>query len=442
VRLTSRKVLKSKITHNAASLYLVQACRKLLPLFILPYLARVLGPAGWGNVAYAQGVGEFIAIFVEFGFILSATRDLAQNRGSKGDCGRIAAGTFAAQGILATIGVLVALAASAWVPLLRAHPRLLCAGLVYGVTQGMSPTWLFQGLERMSLASFLEIFSKVVGLGAIFLFVHSPADDWKVLAFQSMAPVVSILAGIWVAHRFLVLYVPTFDMVWASIQAGWKMFLLRSGLATYSTANVLILAMFAPAGIVGYYASAEKVARAVTGMLLPIRDAFYPRLSQLAAHSMKENQRLTRISAYLEIGAGVILSVVTFAGAHFIVKLLFGSTFGAAVPILQILALLPLVTSLSDAIGFQTLLPAGKELLVMAAILTGGLVNIVAAVILAPHFMAEGMAVSVILAEAAVCAALVYMVARTTALFQKQGAILPGVPAFASAVDASTRGTE
>jgi PST family polysaccharide transporter len=441
VRSTGRKILKSKITRNAASLYLVQACRKLLPLFILPYLARVLGPAGWGNVAYAQGVGEFIAIFVEFGFILSATRALAQNKGSKGDCGRIAVGTFAAQGVLATIGVLVALAVSTRVPLLRAHPKLLFAGLVYGVAQGMTPTWLFQGLERMTLASFLEIISKVGALGAIFLFVHSPADDWKALAFQSLAPVVSILTGFWVAHAFLTLYVPTFDMVWDSIQAGWKMFLLRSGLATYSTANVLILAMFAPAGIVGYYASAEKVAKAVTGMLLPIRDAFYPRLSQLAAHSVKENRRLTRISAYIEIGAGVLLSVATFAGAHLIVRLLFGASFTAAVPILQILALLPLVTSLSDAIGFQTLLPAGKELLVMAAILAGGLVNIAFAVILAPRFMAEGMAVSVIFAEAAVCAVLIYLVARTTALFQKPGAHLPGV-AFRSAVDATTRVSE
>jgi len=439
VKSTSRNFLKSKITQNAASLYMVQGCRKLLPLFILPYLARVLGPAGWGNVAYAQGVGEFISIFVEFGFILSATRDLAQSKGSKADCGRIAAGTFGAQAVLATIGILVALAISTQVPLLRSHPRLLCAGLVYGVAQGMMPTWLFQGLERMTLASFLEITSKVAALGAVFLFVHSPSDEWKVLAFQSLAPVVSVLAGIWVAHRYLTLYLPTFGMVRESIKAGWKMFLLRSGLATYSTANVLILAMFAPAGIVGFYASAEKLSKAIVGLLLPIRDAFYPRLSQLAAHSMKESQRLTRISAYIEIGAGVLLSVATFAGAHLIVRIVFGPTFQAAVPILQILAVLPLITSLADAIGLQTLLPAGKESLVMIAIVAGGLVNIAFAVILAPRFMAEGMAVSVMLAEFAVCAVLVFIVARTTPLFRKEVSRRPDVSTFASAVEATTR---
>jgi polysaccharide transporter, PST family len=437
VKWTSPSFLKSRITQNAASLYLVQACRKLLPLFILPYLARVLGPAGWGNVAFAQGVGEFISIFVEFGFALSATRDLAQAKDSKGERGRIAVGTFGAQAVLATIGVLVALAISPRVPLLRSHPMLLCAGLVYGVAQGMTPVWLFQGLERMTLSAFLEITSKVVTLVAIFVFVHSPSDEWKVLFLQSLAPVVSVITGIWVANRYLTLFLPTFDMIWESIKAGWKMFLLRSGLATYSTANVLILAMFAPASIVGYYASAEKVSKAIVGMLLPIRDAFYPRLSQLAAHSPGESQRLTRISAYIEIAAGILLSVATFAGAHLIIRLVFGRTFEAAVPILQILAVISFICSLSDAIGLQSLLPSGKESLVMIAIVAGGLVNIAFAVILAPRFMAEGMAVSVVLAEAAVCTVLVCIVARTTPLFQK-----PNVPGFPSPVEATTRTAE
>ena len=436
----SRKFFKSRITRNAASLYLVQACRKLLPLFSLPYLARVLGPSGWGNVAFAQGVGEFIAIFVEFGFILSATRDLAQSKGSKGACGRIAVGTFGAQAVLAAIGVSVALAVSTRFPLLRSHPKLLCAGLVYGVAQGMTPAWLFQGLERMSLAAFLEITSKVAAVGAIFLFVHSPDDEWKVLAFQSLAPVISVLAGFWVAHRFLTLSIPTFDMVWESIRVGWKMFLLRSGFATYSTANVLILAMFAPAHIVGFFASAEKLSKAIVGLLLPIRDAFYPRLSQLAAHSHQESQRLTRISAYIEVGCGVILSVATFAGAHLIVRIVFGSTFEAAVPILQILALLPFITSLTDAIGLQSLLPAGKESLVTIAIVVGGVVNLAFAVLLAPRFMAEGMAVSVVFAELAVCTLLVCIVVRTTAMFCREESRQPELAAFAGTnIEATTR---
>ena len=414
----SRRLFKSTIAHNAASLYLVQACRKLLPLFTLPYLARVLGPSGWGDVAFTQSMGDFIAIFIEFGFLLSATRDLAQNRSSKEASGRIAVGTFGAQAVLATLGVVIALAVSTQVPLLSSHPRLLSAGIIYGVAQGMSPIWLFQGLERMALAASLEVSSKVVALGAILLFVHSPSDEWKVLAFQSLAPVVTVLVGFWMAHRLLTLYLPSLDMVRHSLRIGWPMFLLRSGAATYSTANVLILALFAPASIVGYFASAEKLAKAVTGLLMPIRDAFYPRLSHLATHSFAESQRLTRLSALIEVGAGLMLSVATFAGAHLIVGIVFGKTFEPAVTLLQILALHPFITSLSDAIGFQSLLPAGKEALVTKAIVAGGLANLAFAFVLAPRFLGKGMAVSVIVAEFAVCAVLVSIVARTTAFFR------------------------
>lgn len=437
MKATSSRFLQNKIAHNAASLYAVQACRKLIPLVTIPYLARVLGPSGWGDVAYAQSMGDFIAIFAEFGFLLSATRDLAQNRDSKEACGLIAGGTLGAQAFLSMLGVLAAWAVSTQVPLLRSHPKLLCAGLVYGAAQGISPLWLFQGLERLALASSLEVCCKISGLAAIFLFVHAPSDEWKILVFQSFTPVVTSFVGIWMAYRLLSFRIPTFAMIWHALRTGWPMFLMRSGMATYSTANVLILAMFAPASVVGYYASAEKLSKAILGLLLPIRDSFYPRLSHLAAYAPKENERLTRISAWIEGGCGLVLSVVTFSCAGIIVRTVFGKSFGAAIPILEILAVLPFIFSLADAIGFQSLLPAGKESLVTKAIVAGALVNLSLAVFLAPRFQASGMAVSVVIAEAAVCTILICIVGRTTMLFRKPKA--EGASFATTLIDVPTR---
>ncbi len=434
MRTASRRLFNSRIARNAASLYAVQACRKLVPLFTLPYLARVLGPSGWGHVAFTLSMGDMIAIFAEFGFVLSATRELAQNRDSKEACGLITSGTLGAQMLLALVGVLTAWAVSTQVPLLRSHPRLLCAGLIYGAAQGIAPMWLFQGFERMTLAASLEVSGKVAALAAIFLFVHAPGDEWKVLAFQSFAPIVTSVAGIWVAHQLISFRLPTAAVVWRSLRAGWPMFLLRSGMATYSTANVLILAMFAPATVVGYYACAEKLAKAIAGLLLPIRDAFYPRLSQLAAHSPKENERLTRISAFIEGGCGLILSIATWVGAGLIVRTVFGKSFGSAVPLLQILALLPFILSLADAIGFQSLLPAGKESLVTKAIVAGAVVNCSLAVLFAPRFQGSGMAFSVVIAEMAVCVILVSIVARTTRLFRRRSLDQAEVVSFAPAL--------
>ena len=258
-------------------------------------------------MAFAQSMGELIAVLAEFGFVLSATREIAQTRDCRDTCGRVVSGTFGAQVVLTFLAVMIALAVATQIPLLRSHPRLLCAGLIYGAVQGISPLWLFQGFERMSLAAFLEVPSKLCALVAIFFFVRTPADDWKVLAFQSFTPIATCVVGLWMANQLVNFRAPTAALVWRSLRGGLAMFLLRSGMATYSTANVLILGIFAPAPIVGFYSSAEKLSKAIAGLLLPIRDAFYPRLSHLAAHSPLENERLTRISAVIEGSCGLIL---------------------------------------------------------------------------------------------------------------------------------------
>ena len=344
--------------------------------------------------------------------------------------------------MLSILGVLAAWAVATRVPLLRSHPKLLCSGLIYGVAQGIAPLWLFQGFERMALAASLEVPSKLSTLVAIFLFVHSPSDEWKVLVFQAFTPIVISVVGIWMAHRLVSFRSPTIAMIWGALRRGWPMFLLRSGAATYSTGNVLILAMFAPAPIVGYYAAAEKLSKAIAGLLVPIRDAFYPRLSRLAAHSPRENERLTRISGLIETACGLVLSVLTWVYASVIIRIVFGSAFAGAIPILRIFAALPFIFSLTDAIGFQSLLPAGKEGLIMRAIVAGGLVNLAFALQLAPRFLGHGMAISVIIAESAVCRIFVCIVGRTTRLFRRREPDQVDVSFATTMIDVPTRTSE
>src|SRR3954447_15094234 len=73
-----RRRFQNKILVNVVTLYGVQACTYVLPLITFPYLARVLHPDGWGAVLFSQAIGAMIAIAVEYGFDLSATRETAR----------------------------------------------------------------------------------------------------------------------------------------------------------------------------------------------------------------------------------------------------------------------------------------------------------------------------------------------------------------------------
>jgi PST family polysaccharide transporter len=71
---------KHLLAKNAIALYGVQIGRKLIPLASIPYLARVLGPEGWGKVAFVTAMAEMIGIFIEFGFNISGTRRISHYR--------------------------------------------------------------------------------------------------------------------------------------------------------------------------------------------------------------------------------------------------------------------------------------------------------------------------------------------------------------------------
>src|SRR5271169_1009874 len=80
-RATQWKSLRgSPLLNNIASLYSMQLAGYLAPLVTLPYLARVLTPRHWGLVAFSQSFGLYAALVVEFGFMLSATREVARHR--------------------------------------------------------------------------------------------------------------------------------------------------------------------------------------------------------------------------------------------------------------------------------------------------------------------------------------------------------------------------
>jgi len=407
------RVFRSQLAQNAAALYGVQAVRKILPLVIIPYLARTLGPSGWGVVAFMQSLAEFVVLLIEFGFNLSATREIARNRESKGICGEIMAGVLGAQGILALTGILIAAIVSRLVPLLRDNPKLVAAGLFYAVAQGFIPLWFFQGLERMRLAASLEAIGRIIGLLAIFVFVRSADDSWVALGIQGVAPAFTTAVGLVMAYRAIPCSVPTWPLVRTALTRGWPLFVFRSAESLYGVGNAFILGLFAPPSAVGYFASAEKISRAIFGLLNPIRESLYPRMSSLAHRSPQSAASLLRIGVLITVSGGVLLGASVFLFAPMLIGVLMGQAFRPAVTVLRILSVLPVLMAITHSTGLQWLLPLGRDKDVNRIILCAGALNVALAVILAPGFAQVGMAVAVVCAEMFVSVCMIRAVLRS-----------------------------
>ena len=98
---------RKKLATNFLSLYILQAVTYILPLLTMPYLVRVIGIEKNGLVMFAQSFMVFFNIFVDFGFNLSATREVSINRNNKEKLTEIFSSVLTVKIILVSISLII-----------------------------------------------------------------------------------------------------------------------------------------------------------------------------------------------------------------------------------------------------------------------------------------------------------------------------------------------
>lgn len=381
-------------------LYWAHLANYLLPLVTVPYLARVLGPAGWGRLAMALALGIYITHMVEYGFHLSATREVARSRGDRARLADLAAGVLGARALLAVLILPIPLMLAARLPVLGEHPGLLWGAYLWGVAQGSSFGWYLVGMERMRQAALLDTGTRALATAGIFILVRAPEDAALVLLLQAAAGFLAFCGGWFMIRREAPIRWPAWQATQDALRMGWSMFVFRASAGLYTAGNAFILGLFAPPQVVGYYAGAEKIGRAIIGLLGPAGQALYPRVSRLADHARTEALRMVRLGlAAMGLG-GVLLGVAAFLGAPVLVRLLLGPGFEPAVAVLRVLALVPPLAAASNVLGIQWMLPLGLDRPFTRIVIGAGLLNLALAIWLAPSFGGRGMAWAVVAAEA------------------------------------------
>lgn len=392
-------VFRGRTAQNLLALYGVQFANYLLPLITLPYLTRVLGPESWGSLVVVQSFAQYLSLLVEYGFNLSATREVARRRTDKQSLSGFLVAVSGAKLILATLAVGLAFILSQWVDNLSQDPRLLWCGVYWAIAFGFSPIWFFQGLERLPLVAGLEVGAKLAVLLPIFILVRTPDDAWIVLLLQGMASTLTAGLGLWLAGREVSFRLPSLHELKEAFHLGWTMFLFRSVVSLYTVGNVFILAFFLPPQQVALYAGAERLTKALLGMLEPINRAFFPRLIHLASQSTKDAAYLAR-RVVLVMGLGSLgAALLLFGAAPLIVRLLLGAGYEGAVEVMRVLVLLFPIVALSNALGIQWMLVLGKDRAFNVIISSAGLLNLLLALFLIPRMGHVGMACAVVLVE-------------------------------------------
>lgn len=407
------QLLRGRTVQNLLALYGVQFANYLLPLVSLPFLARVLGPEGWGLLAFVQSFAQYLSLLVEYGFTLSATRLASQHRDNREKLADLLGGVSGAKLVLAIGAVSLTALISPWIPNLSQDSLLLWSGVFWAIMLGFSPVWFFQGLERLRLVAGLEVFTKLVALILIFALVRTSTDAWKVLFLQGSASAFASGLALWLAYREVGFRWPSARRTQEALRSGWSMFFFRGAVSLYTVGNVFILGLFVSPELVAYYAGAERLTKAFMGLLEPVNRTFFPRLSHMLKQDAQSAAQLAWRVVWVMGLVGVVGAFLVAWLAPWIVRLLLGDGYEESVSIMRILVLLLPMIALSNALGIQWMLALGLDRPLNGVILLAGLLNLGLALWLVPRLAHFGMAYAVVLVEIFVTGGIMFYLWRT-----------------------------
>jgi PST family polysaccharide transporter len=381
------------------SLYGVHLATYLLPIVTIPYLTHILGVRAWGELASAQGFGIYIAIIVEYGFNLSATREIAKDPTSLRRAGGLAADVTSAKLALGALCVLVAVVLRSRIPIFRDNPLLFWSSLFFGISQGLNLLWLYQGLGRLVFASRLDIGCKALATVGIFVLVRENSANWIVLMLQATGAFLSFALLFTFALRRVGFQVPRAASVYHSLRMGWTMFLYAASLTLYAAGNAFILGLFVHPEFVGYYAAGEKIVKALCGLITPIGQVVYPRIIHLLNTAPARAVSLARHALTFASAASTAIAIGALAGAPWIVRYFLGPSFGPAVVVIRVLCILIPMVAISNVLGIQWMLPLGMDWIFNAIVVSAGVTNIAVMLIIAPSYAHIGAAIAAVVAE-------------------------------------------
>ena len=74
---------EKRLLSNTVFLYILTFSNYFFSFITVPYQTRVLGPVFYGRLGFAAAFMMYIQLFIDFGFIMSATERISRNREDK-----------------------------------------------------------------------------------------------------------------------------------------------------------------------------------------------------------------------------------------------------------------------------------------------------------------------------------------------------------------------
>lgn len=343
------------IVKNTAMLYLMNIAKLLLPLLTLPYLTRVLSKECYGTVAYVKSVMQYMQIVVDFGFLLSATKDVARVKDDRAAVSRVVGDTLLAKFLLVAAAFAALLLMMCAMPLLRAHWVFTALSFLNVALSCLLMDFLFQGLEEMQVITMRYVVMRVIATGLTFVFV-------KVDGNLIWMPILEILGtGVAIGFVYYEMRQRGIGVCFTGMQGALAklkesavFFLSNMATTTFTALNTLLIGICLDTQQVAEWSVCLQLVMAAMSLYTPVIDSIYPDMVR------NRDWRLIRKTAQLYLPMVAAGCIFTYFAAEPALMIVGGEKYATAVPLLRAFIPLLFVTFPEMLLGWPTLGAIGR----------------------------------------------------------------------------------
>ena len=325
-------IFKNRIIKNTSSLFVFHVAKILFPFITLPYLTRVLTTNSYGVVAYVKTIMSYMQIIVDFGFILSATKDVIRSKNNSEYLSVIIGDTLLARVLLGIIAFGILLIATLNLPILYEHPLYVFLSFLSVFASIFLMDFLFRGLEIMHIITIRFIVMKLISTIMTFIFVRNDKDILLIPAFELLGSLFAIVL-VWseIKKRQIKIHFSGLSRPLIMIKESFVYFLSSVASTSFNALSTIIIGAQLTTTEVAYWGVCMQVIGSIQACYTPISDGIFPIMIQ------SKNFKLIKRTLTILMPFVILLCLLCYFFSDFGMTLLGGAEYLPAASIFRLL---------------------------------------------------------------------------------------------------------
>jgi PST family polysaccharide transporter len=341
-----------KIAENFSYLSILQIFNLLLPLITYPYLIRVLGFELYGTIVFAQAIIAYFSVIVNFGFNISATKDIAQNQKNRSKKSEIISSVLTIQFLLWLLSLSVVFIITNAIPFMKKDKLLYI--FTFGITfnELLFPVWYFQGIEKMKFITQINLIIKVLFLVLIFVFVKDESDYLLIPVFNALGAFCGGLIAlniVFIKHKISFKIYPIETMRSYFIDSLY-LFISKVELLIKDKSIVIVIGILFNKTIIAYYDLASKIVSLFISLYQIIPTVVLPQLIQ------QKNYFLSKSIFYISILISLFYYFIIIVFSNQIISILTGEYISEVKIYISIVGLLVIFNPINTLLNYYLII--------------------------------------------------------------------------------------